>query len=133
MSKQLEVWEGEGGAALAPLLPDPVQLTGTPSQVEWAERIRRQVNIEFDRVAASFRIVAQKQPAGKRADTEAIIAILEDKRAEVMSRERAGHFIRDWQEIDDQVRQLIANDPRYLETKSHRLAHATESESEPEA
>jgi hypothetical protein len=129
MSKQLEAWEGEGGAALA-LLPDPVQLTGTASQVEWAERVRRQVYIEFDRVAESFRAVAQKQPAGKRADTEAIIAILEDKRAEVMSREQAGYFIRDWQEIDGQVRQLIAADPRYLETKSHRLVHATESEPE---
>jgi hypothetical protein len=124
MSKQLEAWEGEGAAALAPLLPvnfarpGPVQLTGTRSQVEWAERIRRQVNIEFDRVAASFRAVAQKQPAGKRAATEAIIAILEDKRAKVMSRDQAGYFIRDWQEIDDQVRRMIANDPRYAEIKA---------------
>ena len=136
MSKQLEAWEGEGGAALPPLLPGPLQLTGTASQVEWAERIRRQVNIEFDRVAASLRTVAQKQPDGRRADTDAIIGILEaqrsarltpcpscvwslkDKRAEVMSKAQAGYFIREWQEIDDQVRQLIARDPGYLEIKS---------------
>ena len=98
-----------------------VSLSGTASQVEWAERIRRQVGREFDRVAASFRAVAEKQPAGKRAQTEAILAILEDKRAEVMSREQAGYFIRDWQEIDDQVRRLIAQDPRYLEIKKSRL------------
>jgi hypothetical protein len=118
MSKQLEAWEGEGGAALAPLLPGPVQLTGTVSQVEWAERIRSQVNTEFDRVAASFREVAVKQQGAKRAATEAIIAILEDKRAEILSKEQAGYFIRDWQEIDDQVRQMIANDPRYREIKA---------------
>jgi len=43
---------------------------------------------------------------------------LKDKRAEVMSKAQAGYFIREWQEIDDQVRQLIARDPRYLEIKS---------------
>jgi len=123
MSKEHDAWEGEGGAALVPLVvgapsPPAVSLSGTASQVEWAERIRRQVNSEFDRVAASFRAVAEKQPAGKRANTEAIIAILEVKRAEVMSRAEAGYFIRDWQEIDDQVRQLIARDPKYLEIKS---------------
>jgi cell division FtsZ-interacting protein ZapD len=93
-------------------------MTGTASQVEWAQRIKCQVNSEFDRVAASFREVAAKQQGAKREATEAIIAILEDKRAEVMSREQAGYFIRDWQEIDDQVRQLIARDPRYPAIKS---------------
>ncbi len=88
-------------------------LTGTPSQVEWAERIQRRVNGEFDRVAASFRAIADKQSDEKRADTEAIISILEDKRAEVMSNEDAGYFIHDWQDIYDQVRQMIFHDPRY--------------------
>jgi hypothetical protein len=44
------------------------------------------------------------------SDTEAIIAILEDKRAEVMSREEAGYFVHDWQEISDQVRSGAADD-----------------------
>jgi hypothetical protein len=118
MNKELDAWEGEGGAAVVSPLPGLVQMTGTAAQVEWAERIRQQVNSEFDRVASSFRAVAEKQPDGKRADTETILAILEDKRAEVMSREQAGYFIRDWQEIDDQVRQLIAKDSRYQEIKA---------------
>jgi hypothetical protein len=42
------------------------------------------------------------------ADTEAVIAILEDKRAQVMSSEQAGYFIHDWQEISDQLRQDIS-------------------------
>lgn len=118
MNKELDAWEGEGGAAVVSPLPGLVQMTGTAAQVEWAERIRQQVNSEFDRVASSFRAVAEKQHDGKRADTETILAILEDKRAEVMSREQAGYFIRDWQEIDDQVRQLIAKDSRYQEIKA---------------
>ena len=85
-----------------------------------AERIKRQVNAEFDRVAASLRSMAGKQGDGKRADTEAVIAILEDKRAEVMSREQAGYFIHDWQEISDQVRQMIFHDARYQAIKSNR-------------
>jgi hypothetical protein len=55
-------------------------------------------------------------------DTEAVIAILEDKRAEVMSREQAGYFIHDWQEISDQVRQMIFHDARYQAITANRVA-----------
>jgi hypothetical protein len=113
MDREVQTWEGEGGAALAPLPAPLTPLTGTPNQVEWAERIRSNVNSEFDRVAASFRAVAEKQRDGKRARTEAIIGVLEEKRAEVMSREQAGYFIHDWHEISDQVRQMISRDGRY--------------------
>lgn len=99
-----------------------VSMHGTESQVEWAERISRQVNAEFDRVAASFREVAGKQGDAKRAETEAVLAILEDKRVEVMSRQEAGYFIHDWQDISDQVRQLIFRDPRHLAIRSKRPA-----------
>jgi hypothetical protein len=99
-----------------------MRLTGTAAQVEWAERIKRQVNDDFDRVARSFREVAAKQSDAARADTEAIIAILEEKRAEVMRREEAGYFIHDWQEISDQVRQMIFQDARYQAIKSNRPA-----------
>jgi hypothetical protein len=95
-------------------------MTGTPSQLEWARRIKRQVNAEFDRVAAVFRSVAAKQSEPRRAETEAVIAILEDKRAQVMSRQQAGYFIHDWQEIGDQVRQMIFRDARYQAIKSNR-------------
>lgn len=122
ISGDIEAWEGEGGAVPgAPGVSAP-SMSGSPAQVEWAERIRRQVNGEFDRVAASFRSVAERQNEEKRADTEAILAILEDKRAEVMSREQAGYFIHDWQEIGDQVRQMIFQDPRYQAIKSKRPA-----------
>lgn len=117
----IEAWEGEGGAVPAPPGVRAISMSGTASQVEWAERIKRQVNEEFDRVARSFRSVAGKQSDAARADTEAIIAILEEKRAEVMRREQAGYFIHDWQEISDQVRQMIFHDIRYQSIKSNRL------------
>ena len=109
----IETWEDEGGAVPESLDPTASAMRGTAAQVEWAIRIKRQVNDEFDRVAALFRSVAGKQGSGKRADTEAIIAIVEDKRHEVMSRDEAGYFIRDWQEISDQVRRMVLDDPRY--------------------
>ncbi len=112
MSNQMEAWEGEEGAPV-PSDTFAAPLSGTANQVEWAERIRRQVNAEFDRVAASFRSVARKQSSDKRADTEKILAILEDNRAAAMSKLEAGYFIRDWQEISDQVRQMIGRDSRY--------------------
>ena len=97
-------------------------MTGTESQVEWAQRIKRKVNQEFDRVARVFQSVAAKQSNGDRADTEAIIAILEAKRAEVMSQEQAGYFIHDWQDIGDQVRQMIFQDTGYQIIKFRKAA-----------
>lgn len=119
-ANEIEAWEDEGGATPHPLNAGPVLMTGTESQVEWSERIRLRVNNEFDRVAAAFQAVADKQDDRQRTDTEAIIAILEDKRAEVMRSERAGYFIHDWQEIGDQVRQMIFADARYQAIKSRR-------------
>jgi predicted ABC-class ATPase len=97
-----------------------LKMTGTPSQIEWAEQIKPRVNAEFDRVAKAFAAVAGNQGEQARADTEAVIAILEEKRAEVMARNHAGYFIRDWQELNDQVRRLIGQDSRYQAIKARR-------------
>ena len=115
LNGSLETWEGEGGSV-------PALLSGTASQVEWADRIKRQVNDEFDRVARSFRAIADKQSDAGRAGTEAILAILEEKRAEVMSRTQAGYFIHDWQDISDQVRLMIFHDARYPAIQAGRAA-----------
>ena len=122
LARDIETWESEGRAVPDSLGTSTTSMSGTAAQVEWAERIKRLVNAEFDRVAASFRSVAGKQDDDKRTDTEAIIAILEEKRAEVMSREQAGYFIHDWQEISDQVRQMIFLDARYQAIKNKRAA-----------
>lgn len=106
------------GAARA---SDPIAaLDGTPSQVEWAERIRRNVDDEFDRVAAALGSVAANQSPQQREETEMVISILEDKRTEVMAARRAGYFIKFWQEITDQVRQMIFCDARYQTIKRAR-------------
>ena len=86
---------------------------------------QRHVSAEFDRVAASFRSIAAKQHDSKRAETEIIIAILEDKRTEVMSRQEAGYFIHDWQEINDQMRQMIFHDVHYQAIKRNRPSFTT--------
>jgi hypothetical protein len=110
----IEDWEDEGGAIPAPPSTPPVHLLGTEAQVEWAERIRLKVDAEFDRVASAFRVVSRRQGAARRARTEKVIAILEEKRAGVMAHDQAGYFIQDWQEISDQVRRSIYGDPRFL-------------------
>lgn len=113
MTNDIYLWEAEGGAPSSrPGTPYPC-LTGTESQVEWAERIRARVRDEFERVEKSFRSVAAGQHGAKRARTESILAILEVKRQAVISRTEAGYFIRNCQEISDQVRQIIAADPSY--------------------
>jgi hypothetical protein len=103
-------------------MPNEGPMSGTAAQVEWAERIKHQVDGEFDRVAAAFRAIAARQRPDRRADTETILTILEEKRADVMSRQQAGYFIHDWQDFGDQVRRMISDDGRYLAIKRRRAA-----------
>ena len=100
-------------------------MTGTPSQIEWAERIRPLVNAEFDRVASALTVAAADRGEQVRRDTDVVIAILEEKRAEVMARDQAGYFIHGWQELNDQVRQLIGKDPRYQSIKARKAARGS--------
>jgi cell division FtsZ-interacting protein ZapD len=95
-------------------------MIGTASQIEWAAQIRSRVDAEFDRVANAFRSTASRQGQPDRDDTLAVIAILEEKRSEVMANDQAGYFIRDWQELTDQVRRMIAADGRYHAIKAKR-------------
>jgi hypothetical protein len=97
-------------------------MIGTPNQVDWAERIKRQVSAEFDRVAKALESAAGKQADQKRMETLSVIAILEEKWAEVMAKDHAGYFIREWQELRDQVRQMITQDSRYQAIRANRVA-----------
>jgi DNA integrity scanning protein DisA with diadenylate cyclase activity len=99
-----------------------MDLTGTPNQIEWAEQIRLAVAHEFDRVAKAFQAQARIQTGERQAETRTIIAILEQKRAETMSIALAGYFIREWQEMNDQVRQMISKDPQYQAILDRRTA-----------
>ena len=112
-------------------LDGALQLIGTANQIEWAERIRGRVNDEFDRVAATFYAVAARQDTEAKADTQAIIAILEDKRTETMGQDRAGYFIHDWQEITDQVRQMIFHDARYAAIRQRQDARRAQQRISP--
>lgn len=95
-------------------------MTGTEAQIEWAERIRSSVRTEFDRVENALFRVAERQPEQDRADTMAILAILKEKRSQVLETEEAGYFIRLWQELSDQVRKLLAEDSRYQAIQAQR-------------
>jgi hypothetical protein len=91
-------WEGEGGAVASA----EKQLIGTVNQVAWAEQIKANVSAEFDRVARALESRTRGQSEQHRSDTRAAIAILEEKRAEVMAKDQAGYFIHEWQELRDQ-------------------------------
>src|SRR5689334_5530995 len=107
MENPLRVWEYEGGW---PLQNPANVLTGTINQIDWARQIIEQIDAEFDRVRTVLETAALRQAAQARLNTEAIIRILEDKRAEVMAHSEAGYFIHDWQELRTQVRDLIVED-----------------------
>ena len=95
-------------------------MTGTQGQIEWAEQIKPRVDAEFGRVAKAFRDVASRQPAAKQAATLAVIGILEEKRIEELAHDEAGYYIKHWQELNDQVRLTIAQDPRFQALQAQR-------------
>jgi hypothetical protein len=89
--------------------------------VAWAEQIKANVSAEFDRIAKALESRAGGQSEQHRSDTRAVIAILEEKRAEVMAKDQAGYFIHEWQELRDQVRLMITHDPRYKASDGRQL------------
>jgi hypothetical protein len=98
MEDATAAWEGEGGA----VAPAEIRLIGTVNQVAWAEQIKANVSAEFDRIAKALESRAGGQSEQHRSGTRAVIAILEEKRAEVMAKNQAGYFIHEWQELRDQ-------------------------------
>lgn len=121
MSEAAGAGERLGGVAILAASSLPA-LSGSEAQIEWAGRIRHQVVAEFSRVAAAFEAASARQSEAKRAQTAIVLAILETKREEVLGITRAGYFIHAWQEIGDQVRKLIALDPRFQAVKEARKA-----------
>jgi hypothetical protein len=128
-------WESEGGATIrldvfahlatpgfGPSFAAKTILVGTPNQIEWAEQIKNRVHKEFDRVGMILKSVAAKQVGWDQTDTLKLVAILEEKRHDVMANDRAGYFIHDWQELRDQVREMIVKDPRYGEIMARKHA-----------
>jgi hypothetical protein len=98
------------------------KLTGTADQIASAERIRPLVDAEFERIELVLEASAAKRESKDRLETMEVIEILRKKRSEVMANEDAGYFVREWRELKDQVRQLMAQDPRYQAIKAGREA-----------
>ena len=95
-------------------------MTGTPNQVELANLIKLNVAEAFDRVDKVLQEAAARQPEGLCGEITDLIAIVEEKRAAVLTKSRAGEFIRDWQEPDGKVAKLIADDPRCQAIRARR-------------
>jgi hypothetical protein len=118
MEDPISAWEGEGGSSSrAPA----GHMIGTLGQIAWAIQIKSQVEAEFNRVREVLEHAAARGATENVADIQAIIRILEDKRAEVMENEQAGYFIHDWQDPRDLVSRLVIGDPRYEEIKARQM------------
>ena len=102
-------------------MPGMPPLSGTDNQIAWAEQIRQRVGREFDRVANALLQVAARQMECDRENTHALLAILDEKRREVMANRVAGYFIHDWPELGDRVRQLLMTDSRSLAIVEQRM------------
>lgn len=121
IAEELESWEDDDGQAAIPGETTP-ELLGMQNNLEWAEQIKLRVNAEFDRVAAAIHAKAERRNEERRMETLVLMSILESKRSEVMSRQDAGYFIHEWQQIVGQVSTMIRSDSRYLAIHEKRKA-----------
>lgn len=121
IAEELESWEGDSELATIPGEATP-ELSGVQNNLEWAEQIKLRVNAEFDRVAVAIHASAERRNEERRMETLVLMSILESKRTEVMSRQDAGYFIHDWQQIVHQVSTMIRSDARYLAMRKKRRA-----------
>ena len=122
MEDPISAWEGEGGSSSS---MHAGHMIGTPNQIAWAIQIKSQLEAEFDRVPEVLEHAAARRSPENVTDIQAIIRILEDKRAEVMENEQAGYFIHDWQDPKDLVSRLVIRDPRYEEIKARQMKLST--------
>jgi hypothetical protein len=118
MEDAISAWEGEGGSSSR--VPAG-HMNGTLTQIAWAIQIKSQLEAEFDRVREVLEHAAARGAPENVTDIQAIIRILEEKRAEVMENEQAGYFIHDWQDPKDSVSRLVIGDPRYEEIKARQM------------
>ncbi|MEO8125745.1 MAG: hypothetical protein ABI822_01565 [Bryobacteraceae bacterium] len=95
-------------------------MTGTPNQIDLGQRIKASVALEFNRVANALQNVALRQSGQKLLDNVTAIQILEELRTTVMARQEAGYFIREWQDLSGQIREMIARDPRHKAMRTAR-------------
>ena len=137
MQEAIEAWEGEGGGlrqsaeervalrlafARGGSIAAEKKMIVTANQVDSTERIKRQVSADFDRVAKALESAMSKQADPKSGQTLTAIAVLGDKRAEVIANDHAGYFIHEWQELRDQVWQMITQSSRYQAIRANRVA-----------
>ena len=101
-------------------------MIGNEDQIERAEKIKVRLNNEFDRIATALASSAAKQTGQDKSDVEAVIVILEEKRAEILSKGQADYYINNWRELNDRVRILISQDVRYLAINTRKALRGRE-------
>jgi len=84
---------------------------GVPSLWDWRS--------PSDPVAKTLQAPAGMPAAQDRMDTQVVIAVLKEKPT-ARAKDQAGHFIRVWRELRDQVRKIIGKDSRYKAIKAKR-------------
>jgi hypothetical protein len=95
-------------------------MIGNADQMKKAERVKERLNEEFDRLARALESSAAKQAGAERMDVEAVMVILEEKRAEVMAKGQADYFLNNFRELTVNVRELIVQDSRYRDINTRK-------------
>jgi hypothetical protein len=119
---------GDSGVPPHAAFDDSRMLRGEADQVSWAREIRRRVDAEFDRVRRSMEAGSNKFRALDRTETAALLVLLEEHRASVLSADQAEYFIAEWQNPADRLQRVFNGDERWRAINDARAARRPRSE-----
>jgi hypothetical protein len=88
-------------------------LNGLTSQITWANQIRTQINLSFDRLVASVEAGINRYKGLAPEEVTALLAMVEEHRAKVLGVQDAQYFLDNWQDPVDRVQRLIHTDERW--------------------
>jgi hypothetical protein len=88
-------------------------LTGLASQVTWANQIRTQINLSFDRLVTSVETGVNRYKGLEPGEISAVLAMVEEHRTKVLGVQDAQYFLDNWQDPVDRVQRLIHGDERW--------------------
>ena len=97
-------------------------LTGPATQLLWADQIRQQVEISFDRLTSAILAGTSRYKSLEPAEVTSLLSVVSEHRNRILSVTEASYFLDHWQEPVDRVQRLIHADLRWQTIVESRAA-----------
>ena len=88
-------------------------LTGQGTQILWANQIRKQVEVSFDRLVSAIVAGTNRYKSLEAAEVTILLGAVDEHKAKILGVTDARYFLDNWQDPVDRVQRLIHADVRW--------------------